>query len=87
MSNDMPFGFEGQISTTLRTNMLLETATHFVSEGKKIYIVLLDASNVFYSCLLHETFSYPRRTWYEEALHTVFDMCTSTKSCVSLGMI
>ena len=47
MSDDLKFGFKEQSSTTLCTNMLLETANHFVSKGNKVYVVFLDASKAF----------------------------------------
>ena len=47
MSDDLQFGFKEQSSTTLCTNMLLETANHFVSKGNKVYVVFLDASKAF----------------------------------------
>ena len=47
MSDDLQFGFKEQSSTALCTNMLLETANHFVSKGSKVYVVFLDASKAF----------------------------------------
>ena len=47
MSDDLQFGFKEQSSTTLCTNMLLETANHVVSKGSKVYVAFLDASKAF----------------------------------------
>ena len=47
MSDDLQFGFKEQSSTTLCTNILLETANHFVSKGNKVYVVFLDTSKAF----------------------------------------
>ena len=41
MSDDLQFGFKEQSSTTLCTNMLLETANHFVSKGNKVLLCSL----------------------------------------------
>ena len=57
MSDELQLGFKARSPTTLCTNMLLETANHFVSKGSKVYIVFRGAFRFFnrvcYAKLFH----------------------------------